>query len=204
MKKTEKHKKRSLRGQGLCCDLLPLLFSDYVDCDAVNGNHNVQSSVYRSNCKYLIKQQKQERMACLGNYAWNRRKNDTRRIVLLYYKLSNDRLCMRIFCTAFSGVQEFTNGRSEVVFFSWSQGEKQGQVEQQVGEIASCFLFSLSLLLSKTNAYFEGLRDLADELLSQELYILPFVTCDDAPSASAEVSLTKVSLNLRTFFGDVE
>jgi hypothetical protein len=111
---------------------------------------------------------------------------------------------MRIFCTAFSGVQEFTNGRSEVVFFSWSKGEKQGQVEQQVGEIASCFLFSLSLLLSKSNAYFEGLRDLADELLSQELYILPFVTCDDAPSASAEVSLTKVSPNLRTLFGDVE
>ena len=51
--KKKRTKKESLRGQGLYCDLLLLLFSDHIDYDAVHGNIIVQSSVGRADCKNL-------------------------------------------------------------------------------------------------------------------------------------------------------
>jgi hypothetical protein len=146
-----KAQKNSPRGQGLCCDLLPLLFSDHIDRDAVNGNYNVQSSVYRSNCKYLTKQQKQDRMACLGNYAWNRRKT-TQGGRLLYYKLSNNKLCMRVFCSASSRVQGFQHGRSGGCVLFMVKGEKQRSSRAANGRDSFCvFLFSVSSIENQTH-----------------------------------------------------
>jgi hypothetical protein len=93
------------------------------------------------------------------------------------------------------------------VFFSWSKGEKQRSSRAANGRDSFGVFFCLLSLLSKSNAYFEDLRDLADKHFLKDC---TFVACD-IPSASAEVSILprirdRVSpqFALRTIFGDVE
>jgi hypothetical protein len=109
-------------------------------------------------------------MACSAIFAWGSAQKDTRKGVFPILQAFQRQALYPHFLHGVPRFQGIKMAFGGCVFLFPGLGrikrEKQGQVEQQMGEIASCFLFSLSLLLSKSNAYFEDLRDLADELLS--------------------------------------
>jgi hypothetical protein len=128
----------------LCCILLSLLFSGHVDCDAVYGNRNVQSSVHRTDCKNLTNSKNSNSWRVSSDL-----RKTTQAMSSPISQAFNDKLCIRIFCTALLRVQGFKTGGLEMVSF-YSRSGKGHKTRSSSGNGRDSFVFFCLLsLLSK-------------------------------------------------------